>query len=124
MSPPVTGVSLEGFKTTALPTATAGATERFDRCMAKSHGLDDGNDALWFLVHPAFLAWNIARHDMANDTVGSGHGLLHDVQHRLPLNLRFHPYAPGFTARPITDLLFARLHDVISVAEDLGSLTG
>ena len=39
MSPPVTGVSLAGLMTTALPRARAGATERWDRCNGKFHGL-------------------------------------------------------------------------------------
>lgn len=36
--PPVTGVSPAGLSTTALPTASAGATDRFDSCMGKFHG--------------------------------------------------------------------------------------
>lgn len=36
--PPVTGVSPAGLSTTALPTAKAGATERFDSCIGKFHG--------------------------------------------------------------------------------------
>ena len=37
--PPVTGVSPAGLRTTALPTASAGATDRLDRCMGTFHGL-------------------------------------------------------------------------------------
>ncbi len=37
--PPVTGVSLAGFSTTALPTAMAGAIERLDSWKGKFHGL-------------------------------------------------------------------------------------
>ena len=37
-SPPVTGVSPAGLSTTALPTASAGATDRLDSCMGKFHG--------------------------------------------------------------------------------------
>lgn len=35
----MTGVSLAGFSTTALPSASAGATERADSCIGKFHGL-------------------------------------------------------------------------------------
>src|SRR5699024_10383610 len=37
--PPVTGVSLAGLITTALPKASAGATERCDKCSGKFQGL-------------------------------------------------------------------------------------
>jgi hypothetical protein len=36
--PPVTGVSPAGLSTTALPTASAGATDRLDSCIGKFHG--------------------------------------------------------------------------------------
>lgn len=36
--PPVTAVSDAGLRTTALPSASAGATERWDRCSGKFHG--------------------------------------------------------------------------------------
>ena len=39
MRPPVTGVSLAALITTALPSASAGATERMDRCNGKFQGL-------------------------------------------------------------------------------------
>ncbi len=38
-SPPQTGVSLAGLTTTALPSARAGAMERWVRCSGKFHGL-------------------------------------------------------------------------------------
>ncbi|MNH20253.1 hypothetical protein D3C79_800140 [compost metagenome] len=38
-SPPHTGVSLAGLTTTALPSAKAGAIERWVRCRGKFHGL-------------------------------------------------------------------------------------
>ena len=37
--PPVTGVSDDGLITTALPSASAGATERFDKDIGNFHGL-------------------------------------------------------------------------------------
>src|SRR5690606_239719 len=38
MSPPATGVSSDGFRTTALPTASATANPRDDRITGKFHG--------------------------------------------------------------------------------------
>ena len=35
----MTGVSLAGLRTTALPAASAGATARLDTCIPKCHGL-------------------------------------------------------------------------------------